>query len=411
MQANTGRRYRAYPTDRQAVGLTDWGHTCRALWNVALEQREWLYTQRHVTFNSVEQSAELTVFGAEFEWVRDLPAQAGQQVLRHLDQAYRNFWNPTHPAGHPTRHKRNARLSIPLPGQAVQVRRLNKRWGAVRLPKIGEVRFRWSRALGGIVRNATVSRDGLGWHIAFGIAFGRQTSGHDRPGTLVGLDRGVVVAVADSDGGLHNATFLTEKERAQQRRLEQRRSRQERTRKRAGAKTSNRAKRVHVRLARITSRTARRRGEFAQQLAHRIADRYETVAVEDLRIANMTRSAKGTLAEPGRNVAQKAGLNRVILDKGWYKFDLALHNQARRTGSTVVRVPAAYTSQRCAACGHVAQENRESQAIFLCVACGHIAHADVNAATNIATAGRAGLGRISASVTHRVPRQPPEEAA
>lgn len=408
VKADTARKYRAYPTCDQATRLTEWGHTCRAIWNIALEQREWLYDQRKITFSSFDQNVELTDLRRAEEWVADLPAQAGQQVLRHLDQAYKNFWNPCHPAGFPTRHKRSARLAISLPGQAIAVRRLNKRWGAVRVPKLGEIRFRWTRALGGLVRNVTIIRDGLGWHIAFGIAAGRQLRiGHDLPGTPVGLDRGVACAVADSDGGLHNATFLSEDERTCKVIMERRRCRQEAARKRAGARISNRAARIHSKLAKIGARTARRRADFAQQLAHRVADAHDLIAIEDLRIANMTRSAKGTIKQPGRNVAQKTGLNRAILDKGWYGFELALCNQARRTGSVVVKVSPMRTSQRCASCGHVASSNRESQAVFRCVSCGHAAHADVNAAINIrnlavATAGRAGLGRIS---------HPPQDAA
>lgn len=405
MQANTGRRYRLYPTTAQALRLTKWGHTCRAIWNIALEQREWLYTQRRVTVNAVGQSLELTALRAEFEWVRDLPAQSGQQVLRNLDRAYLNFWNPDHPAEHPVRRKKSARLSINVPGQAVKVRRLSRRWGAVHLPKLGQVRFRWSRDLGGTVRNVTVARDGLGWHVSFGVASGvRPRAEHARPGTAVGLDRGVACAVADSDGGLHHASFLGPPERVRKVALERRRARQEAVRKRAASRTSNRARRVHEKLARITARSARRRAEFAQQIAHRIADNYALIAIEALQVTRMTKSAKGTAAQPGHNVAQKAGLNREILDKGWGVIESALRHQARRTGSTVVRVPAAFTSQRCAACGHVASANRESQAVFRCLACGHVAHADVNAAINIrdlavtGTAGRAGIGRIRPSV-------------
>ena len=168
--ANTGRRYRAYPTPEQARRLTGWGHSCRAVWNLALEQRQYLYRHRGYTLRAVEQSVQLTRARAELPWLADLPAQAAQQVLRQLDRAYDNWWNPQHPAGLPTFKKRRDRLVVPFPGQAVTVRKLNRKWAQVRLPKIGWVRLRLSRPLGGAVRNATVSRDGLGWHISFGVA-------------------------------------------------------------------------------------------------------------------------------------------------------------------------------------------------------------------------------------------------
>lgn len=169
MKADTGRKYRAYPTKDQDQILTRWAHTARALWNVALEQRTYLWQQRRYTLRSAEQCGYLTAARADVDWMGDLPAQSGQQILRHLDRAYDNFWNPGHPALFPARKKRGRRLSVPFPGQAVEVRKLNRKWAEVRLPKLGWMRFRLSRAIGGTIRNATASRDGNGWHISFGV--------------------------------------------------------------------------------------------------------------------------------------------------------------------------------------------------------------------------------------------------
>ena len=173
-----------------------------------MEQRQFAWQQRKATLGVTAQCTYLTQARKELDWVAELPAQSGQQVLRQLDQAYRNWWDPQHPAGAPTRKRRSARLSVPFPGQAVQVRRLNRRWGAVTLPKIGEVKFRWSRPLGGTVRNAVVSFDGIAWHVGFGVHAGIKTpAAHARPGTVVGVDRGVKVALAMSDGRMWNRTF------------------------------------------------------------------------------------------------------------------------------------------------------------------------------------------------------------
>jgi hypothetical protein len=161
-----GRRYRLYPAVRQADRLTGWGHTSRAVWNVALAQRQFAWTQRSVTLRAVGQNRQLTQARAELPWLADLPAQSAQQVLRNLDAAYDNWWNPQHPAGSPKFKKRGTHLSVPFPGQSVAVRALNRRWGQVRLPKIGWIRFRLSRPFGGEIRNATVSRDALGWHVS-----------------------------------------------------------------------------------------------------------------------------------------------------------------------------------------------------------------------------------------------------
>ncbi|TDE17811.1 transposase, partial [Nonomuraea mesophila] len=109
----------------------------------------------------------------------------------------------------------------------------------------------------------------------------------------------------------------------------------------------------------------------------------------DLRIANMTRSASGTIEAPGRNVAAKSGLNRSILDAGWGVFLTVLAHKAESAGRKLIAVNPAGTSRTCARCGHSARENRVTQAGFACTACGHTAHADVNAAKNILRAGLA----------------------
>jgi Helix-turn-helix domain len=135
-----GRRYRLYPTLGQAERLTGWGHTCRAVWNIALAQRQFAWSQRGVTLRAIGQGRHLTEARAELAWLADLPAQSAQEVLRHLDAAFENWWNSQHPAGPPRFKKRSAHLSVSFPGQAVAVRALNRRWAQVRLPKIGWVR-------------------------------------------------------------------------------------------------------------------------------------------------------------------------------------------------------------------------------------------------------------------------------
>src|SRR5215207_10049586 len=171
MKAYMGRRYRLYPTVGQA-------------------ERQFVYAQRGIRLRTAGQHRQLTEARAELDWLANLPAQSAQQVLAHLDRAYDNWWNPEHPAGPPRFKKRRDELSVPFPGQAVAVRKLNNRWAEVRLPKLGWVQFRLSRPVGGVVRNATVSRDALGWHVAFGVATGaRPVVPNGLPGC--GVDFGV----------------------------------------------------------------------------------------------------------------------------------------------------------------------------------------------------------------------------
>jgi putative transposase len=102
VKANTAARFRLYPTEVQAERLLSWSNTCRAVWNTALAQRIWAYrSAQRATLRAVDQCLELTEARTECDWLRDLPAQCAQQVLRQLDAAYDNFWNPNHPAQHP----------------------------------------------------------------------------------------------------------------------------------------------------------------------------------------------------------------------------------------------------------------------------------------------------------------------
>ncbi|GAB3709586.1 hypothetical protein GCM10027590_01540 [Nocardiopsis nanhaiensis] len=132
----------------------------------------------------------------------------------------------------------------------------------------------------------------------------------------------------------------------------------------------------------MTGRVRARRADFSAQTAHVLCDKNAVVVLEKLQTKNMTRSAKGTTQAPGKKVRQKAGLNRSILDKGWHGFKTACQNRARRTGTRIVEVDPAYTSQTCFECDHVDPASRESQARFRCTRCAHTDHADVNAAKN-----------------------------
>jgi len=126
------------------------------------------------------------------------------------------------------------------------------------------------------------------------------------------------------------------------------------------------------------------------------------IRVEDLKIGNMTRSARGTRDDPGRNVRQKAGLNRGILRSGW---GLLVRRLADKAPGRVEKIKPAFTSQRCSACGQVDGNSRKSQAEFQCITCGYACHADVNAARNIA-AGHAVTARGGDGVTRPVTREP-----
>ena len=375
----TGRRFRVEFTDEQREFAERTAGVCRTVWNTGLEQRR-EYRRRGAWMNYREQAGELAQAKAEHLWLAEVPGHCLQQTLMDLDTACRRHgtfavrW----------RSGRRWRPSFRFPeGNKMTVARLNRGRAAVKLPKLGWVAFRLSRSLeGAVVRSATVARDGEHWFVSFLVEDGKTTPrAHAAPGAAVGVDRGVAVAVATSDGELVDREFLTAGERDRLIRLQRRLCR-------AGRRSRNRDK-TRIAIGEIRARERRRRQDFCAQTAHRLAAGNAVVALEDLKTKNMTRAAKGSLDKPGRNVRAKSGLNRAILAKGWHQFALALSSAARYTGTTVVGVPAAFTSQRCSACGQVDPKSRESQAVFRCTRCTHSEHADVNAARNILAAGLA----------------------
>ncbi|WP_214317947.1 RNA-guided endonuclease InsQ/TnpB family protein [Nonomuraea sediminis] len=233
------------------------------------------------------------------------------------------------------------------------------------------MRFRWSRAVPEGVKSYRITRDTAGrWHVAFAAV----PDPIPAPGTgeVVGVDRGVAVAAALSTGEMVSASTLREPERVRLLRLLRMLVRAERG--------SNRRDKVKQAIARLKTREVDRRKDWVEKTSTDLARRFDVIAVEDLKIGNMTRSAKGTIEAPGKHVAAKAGLNRSILAAGWGQLVQRLVHKAP---GQVVKVNPVYTSQRCSACGIVDAKSRESQADFRCRSCGYACNADVNAARNI----------------------------
>ena len=187
------------------------------------------------------------------------------------------------------------------------------------------------------------------------------------------MDRGVTVAVALSTGEMTSPVGLSVKEAERLLRLQRRLARARRG--------SNRRRKVRTLIGQLKARDADRRKDWVEKTTTGLARRFDVIRVENLNVKAMTRSARGTMENPGRNVAQKAGLDRGILKSGWGLLAARLEQKA---SGRVEEMKAAYTSQTCNPCKHIASASRKSQATFVCVACGHRANADVNAAANIA---------------------------
>jgi transposase len=388
-------RYRLLPTPAQEAVLRDHCGHARYVWNLAVEQHSHWHPGRASAPGYLEQCRQLTQARAGHPWLAAGSQTVQQQALRDFAQAMAAFFDPANPAGRPSWRKagRDEGFRIVGRGRRWDVRRVSRKTGQVWVPKAGWVRFRWSRAVPPGAKSYRVTMDRAGrWHIAFAVIPAPVPA----PGNAqtVGIDRGVTVSAALSTGELLHAPALTARERTRLRRLQRSLARAERG--------SNRRGRVRHAIARLRARETDRRKDWAEKASTGIARRFDVIRVEDLQITDMTRSAKGTRENPGRNVRAKAGLNRGILGSGWGLLVCRLEDKAP---GRVEKIRPAFTSQRCSACGHVDAKSRESQARFVCTACGFALHADVNAARNIA-AGHAVTARGGNGVTRPVNREP-----
>jgi putative transposase len=335
----------------------------RYVWNLALEQWNYWRPGRANSPGNAERMRQLTDARAAFGWLAAGSVSVQQQALRDFDQARKNFFAGTH--RRPTWRKAGLhegfRQVAVRPGH---VERLNRRCGRVWVPKVGPVRFRMSKPVPKDVKSYRVTRDGAGrWHVAFAVKPGQIEGPGD--GSIVGVDRGVALTLACSDGTTYTAPKATDGHRAARRLSRAKRG-------------SKRRKQAKHRLAVAKVRDGDRRKDFVEKASTDLARRFDVVRVEDLEVKHMVR--KGP---------RKRGLNRAIAEQGWSMFAQRLGD---KIGHRLERVPAAYTSQRCSCCGHVDGASRESQARFRCTSCGYNDNADVNAAKNIA-AGHAVTAR------------------
>ncbi|MFI6739087.1 RNA-guided endonuclease InsQ/TnpB family protein [Nonomuraea sp. NPDC050451] len=404
---------------RQSAVLDGQAHNARALWNLLHEY----FTFHQGRFASLAACDEaIRAARKEIDWLKDLPAQAAQAVLKTYRQAWKNFFNPEHPAMRPTFKSRfRSRMAVDVPqGRDLNIARINRRQGAVTIPKLGRVRFRWTKDLPGVtmggpdgkITGARLVKEANGWHIVFRTQTSEPLPApHQGPQTAI--DRGITVPLALATGEKirHRKQWLTDGELRRLLCLERKAARQKRAAK-PGPPTSNRLRRTYDQIARLRAKAKRRACDWQHQTTAELTDRFSLIVLEDLKVKNMMASASGTIDAPGRNVAQKRGLNRAIATQAWGRTAEFLTYKAVDKGGKVVFIPAPGTSQECHACHTIIEGSRESQSRFVCknTACGWIGNADVNAARTQmyrynSAAGQAVTGRGGSAVLGPVKRQ------
>ncbi len=330
----------------------------------------------------------------ETQWLKDAQSQPLQQSLKDLERAYKNFFRKR--AAFPRFKKRGQNDVFRYP-QGVKLDQENSR---IFLPKLGWMRYRNSRQVTGVVKNVTVSQSCGKWYISIQTESEVSTPVHPSA-SMVGLDAGVAKLATLSDGTVFEPVNSFQKNQKKLARLQRQLSRK--------VKFSNNWQKQKRKIQRLHSCIANIRRDYLHKVTTTVSKNHAMIVIEDLKVSNMSKSAAGTVSQPGRNVRAKSGLNRSILDQGWYEMRRQLEYKQLWSGGQVLAVPPAYTSQRCACCGHTAKENRLSQSQFRCQVCGYTANADVNGARNILAAGHAVLACGEMVQSGRSLKQEPTE--
>lgn len=305
------------------------------------------------------------------DWLKESPSQVLQQSLKDLERAYQNFFEKR--ASFPCFKKRGQKDTFRYP-QGVKLEEENRR---IFLPKLGWIRYRKSRAVLGEIKNVTVSFSAGKWFVS--IQTQREVQAEIPTGNMVGIDMGIHRFATLSDG-----SYVTPLNSFKRHQISLAKAQRQMSQKQKFSQNWIKSKR---KIQKIHSRIANVRKDFLHKTSTAISKNHAVVVMEDLQIRNMSKSATGTLEQPGKNVRAKSGLNRSILDQGWYEFRRQVDYKLAWKGGYFIEVSPQNTSRTCPHCTHVAQENRPTQARFECVACRFKEHADLVGAMNILKRG------------------------
>ena len=368
-----GFRFLLLPTPAQRHSFACAAGCARLVWNTALALQLQRRQHQQPLLSYKELSPLLKLWKYEKPFLKEAPSQALQQRLMDLSQAIEEARDPKNPKQFPVFKKKGEDDSFRYP----QHFEVDEPRAKIELPKLGWVRYVKSRAVTGIVKNVTLTQEAGRWYVSLQTEQEVQEPKHPSTSIIAG-DLGVVHFLTLSDGTHYDAPDYKPLEH------KIKRAQQKLSKKRKSGKNYQKQR---IKLQRANKKLRDKREDFQHRLSFQLSKNHAVVVLEKLRVKGMTKSAKGTLEEPGKNVAQKAGLNRAILRQAWSEFVRQVTYKCEWRGGRFLPVSPEYTSQRCSACGFVSAENRKSQAEFECISCGHAENADTNAAKNILALG------------------------
>ena len=379
MQQLQAFKFELQPNGEQQRNMRRFAGSCRFVFNKALALQKERYEQGEKKLGYAGLCKLLTEWrnSTGTAWLADAPVHPLQQTLKDLERAYSNFFAKR--ADFPCFKKKGQSDSFRYPDpKQIKLDQANSR---LFLPKLGWLRYRNSRDVLGAVKNITVSQSCGKWYVS--IQTEREVEQPIPNGGAVGIDLGVARFATLSDGMFYAPLHSFKRHEAALHKAQQAMSRK--------TKFSNNWKKAKARVQRIHSRIGNARRDYLHKTSTAISQNHAMVCIEDLQVRNMSKSAAGTTAAPGRNVRAKSGLNKSILDQGWFEFRRQLDYKLAWNGGHLIVVPPRNTSRTCPCCGHVSADNRRTQSRFACVACGFEENADVVGAINVLRAGHARL--------------------
>jgi len=396
MQRLQAYQYELRSDGQQERQMRRFAGSCRFVFNKALALQKERYARGEKKLGYAGLCKRLTEWrnSAETAWLADAPVHPLQQTLKDLERAYSHFFAKR--ADLPRFKKKGQSDSFRYPDpKQIKLDQANSR---LFLPKLGWLRYRNSREVLGAVKNITVSQSCGRWFVS--IQTEREIEQPIPQGGAVGIDMGIARFATLSDGTFYAPLNSFKRHETALRKTQQAMSRKQ--------QFSNNWKKAKARVQCIHSRIGNARRDSLHKCSTTISQNHAMVCIEDLQVRNMSKSAAGTADAPGRNVRAKSGLNKSILDQGWFEFRRQLDYKLAWNGGWLIPVPAQNTSRTCPRCGHVSAANRQTQARFECVECGFEENADVVGAINVLRAGHARLAcEVSGAVmppaagTHR----------
>ncbi len=351
---------------------------CRFVFNraLALQNENHKAGNKYIPYTKMASWLIAWKSDPDTRWLKEAPSQPLQQSLKDLERGYKNFFQKR--AAFPRFKKLGKNNAFRYP-QGVKIDQANSR---LSLPKLGWIRYRNSREIMGEVKNVTVSQSSGKWYVSIQTEYEVAEPAHNSS-SMVGVDAGITKLATLSDGTVYQPVNSFKASQGKLAMLQRQLSRK--------VQFSANWQKQKRKIQHLHSHIANIRHDYLHKITSEISKNHAMIVIEDLKVSNMSKSAKGTTEQPGRNTRAKSGLNRSILDQGWYEMRRQLEYKQLWQGGQVLAVPPAYTSQRCACCGHIGKENRLSQSKFACQACGYTANADINGARNILAAGHAVL--------------------